>query len=195
VALKQPVQQQTRPNPPSSAPAVAIKPTSTNNPTSANKPTTSANNPSSTNKPTSTTAPVVASTRSVPLSTPPTTFIFDQSNNNSDNKNRIVEARVAADPLVIVDKKGNVRDGWEVFGASAQQKEGSQARFKKQHNKEERQRKRNQSKEGKNQRLDEDKTLFMQSLDKTMLQMVVVPDEVCFVCCFVLFVCLIWLFQ
>ncbi len=120
-----------------------------------------------------------AAQRTSALTAPPSTFAGDVQR-QQDKSGAVIYARVAgapvAEPLLVVDKRGNVRDGWEVFG-QAEARDRSDARLKKQRDKEARQRARDHAKEGRNVRLDEDKSLFLESLERSMKHMVATPDE------------------
>jgi len=124
-------------------------------------------------------SPIAAAVAAAPLSgaltAPPTTFVSSKSGRAKEPSAALVEAGERT-PLVVVDKFGNERDGWEVFGEGAA-RDRSEARLKRQRDKEARQRARDKAKEGRNVRLDEDKGLFLESLERSMKQLVPEVDE------------------
>ncbi len=112
---------------------------------------------------------------------PPTTFAPANSRKGKEEDDGIGMEMERADirlPMPIVDKRGNESDGWDVFGGSqTRPKERSEAREKRQRDKERRAQAREKGSNGRNHRLDEDKKLFMEALEQSMKQLVVEADE------------------
>ncbi len=116
---------------------------------------------------------------SQPLAKPPTTFAPSAVQKGKEEMEQ-VNMRVAEtrEPMTIVDKRGNVSDGWEVYGGSqVKPREKTEGRERRQRDKERRAQAREKAAQGRNHRLDEDKRLFLEAIEQSMKQLVTVPDE------------------